>query len=93
MEVKKITTKSNLRKALHLYCLFLELVSAASFIYLTLFLHKNVYQTIIQTEYTLPDSQVQTLIEDVNMKKFNTVIENIKAKTKERKLEHYKNIF
>ena len=93
MEVKKILTKSNLRKALHLYYLLFMLVSTAIFIYLTLFLNTNVYQTIIQTEYILPDSQSQALMEEVSMKKFDTVIANIKDKTKERELEYYKNIF
>lgn len=93
MELKKFINRSNLRKALHFYYLLLVIVSAAILIYSTLFLSKNVYHTIIQTEYILPESQRQTLTEDVSIKKFNTVIESIKTKTKKRNLEYYKNIF
>jgi len=74
---------------------FYFLVIVASIIILScvsLFLYKNFYQTITQSEEIMILRE-KVAIETVNMEKFNTIIEKIKQKTILRELNDLNNPF
>ena len=93
MNQKKIKIQITFRKTLRYFYILAIILSASIFTYTSLFLYKHVYQAIFPFEIIAAPSKNEILAEDVNMLKFNTVIENFEKKTKEYKLEYFKDIF
>jgi hypothetical protein len=94
MNIKSLLKfKISFRKILRIYYFFIILATLTAFTYVTIFINKNIYQTIIQTDLVLPDSQTGNLAGDINIKKFNDLITSIENKTKPREIKYYKNIF
>lgn len=74
------------KKIIHYFNLMLGLMIVIIFIFVTLFLYNNFYKIIIQSEeVVILKSQVAPV--DINMNKFNNILEKLKEKTKEKNLD------
>ncbi len=90
--MEKLKLKLNTEK-INLYFHILTAVSVVVLLTIvSLFLYRNFYQTITQSEEILI-LQGKVASDVVNMNKFNKILEKIKNKTESRKLGEIKNPF
>ena len=61
------------------------IIGVVAFIFVSLFLYKNFYQTITQSQEVLILRR-EVAIEDIDMDKFDAIIKKIKEKTRLRRL-------
>ena len=84
--------KINNKKLLNYIYFSIILAGIISFIFLVKFLQENIYKTItIDSELLL--SQNETKKENLNIKSFKKIIENIKNKTKPKQINYINDIF
>lgn len=77
---KTFKIKLTLQKISFLFYFFIFLIAMASLSYLTLFLYKNLYDAITQTEEILM-LRGGVMIETVDINKFEEVVKKIEEKT------------
>ncbi len=77
----------SVKKMFFIYYVLIIIVSLLILMYLTLFLYKNFYQTITQSEEIILLKK-EVASEDVNMNKFEKMISNIEEKQQDREIEH-----
>jgi len=81
--IKKIILSSS--KLFYAFYLLVAIASLIVFFCLSLFLYKNFYQTITQSE-ELISLRREVAPEDIDMIKFEEIIEKIREKTASRKI-------
>lgn len=91
----KISLKLSSKRILHYFYIFFIILSIIIFSFVFYFLNKNVYEVIVASKEDLLIDQemMDFLIVNIDIDKFEKIINNIEAKTILREIENFKNIF
>ncbi len=88
----KIKIKLTPRKITAWFYIFIIFITAVTLAVVTLFLYKNFYQTITQSNEIIVLRQ-KVVVETVDMNKFTKILDKISQKIKLRKIENINNPF
>ncbi len=90
--MKKLKFKITPKRITFWFCFLIIIASLFVFGCISLFLYENFYQTITQSKEILI-LQKEVVIEAINMKKFEDIMEKIRQKTSLREIERISDPF
>jgi uncharacterized membrane protein len=83
----KKSTQMSVKKMFFMYYVLMILLSLVIITYVSVFLYKNFYQTITQSEEIILLKK-EVSAEDIDMNKFDKMILSIEEKQKTREVDH-----
>lgn len=94
IKIKKIGAKFSFKKIMLFLNIFLIIVFLSLFLFLGVFLKSNVYEVISAEDQEVIDKEIAgSLVLNLNIEKFKTIINNIENKKIPRQIQNFKDIF
>ena len=94
IDLKNIFSRLSFKKTMISLNIILVIIFFIIFFFVGNFLNNNVYKIILMEDNIFVDrAMMNSLIVNLNVDKFKTIMENIEKKVIPREMENFKNIF